>query len=128
MAENLLSFRAGIPITADGQLPSIEFLRFLNQSIIRQGGAVGPTIQEIDSQQYADAGIEENKAQINVTRDDLSKSPLSDLSQFTPQFEALQRAPVYEQATIDILTSEVHALRERVTVLITEIENLKAKP
>lgn len=128
MAENLLSFRAGIPITADGQLPSVEFFRFLSQSIIRQGGPVGPTIGEIDSQQYADAGIEENKAQISSFRDDLSKTPLPDLSQLTPQFEALQKTPVYEPTAIDILTSEVNALREQVAALITDIENLKAKP
>lgn len=111
MVANVLSFRAGIPITADGQLPSPEFLRFLQASIVRQGGVVAPTITDLDSQQYADAGIEETKAGLFALADALGVSPLP--ADITP---------------IDVLTAEVYALREVVATLITEIDSLKGKP
>lgn len=126
MAENLLAFRAGIPITADGQMPSPDFFRFLMESVIRQGGAVAPSITELDSQQYADAGIEENKAALYALADLADSSPSADLSHLAGQFEALQKAPVCELTTIDILTSEVNALREQVAKITTDIDNLKA--
>ena len=142
MVANVLSFRAGIPITADGQLPSPEFLRFLQASIVRQGGAVAPTIIELDSQQYADAGIEENKAQINTLRDDANKAPPAEWAHLAGQFDALQSMPVAEPSpleswqspplaeptALDVLTAEVYALREIVATLITEIDSLKGKP
>lgn len=46
-AGNTLDFPLRMPITADGQLASSEFLRFLIEAITRMGGAVAPTNKEL---------------------------------------------------------------------------------
>jgi hypothetical protein len=106
---NLLSFPARIPITADGQLASPEFMRFLMGTIIRMGGVSAPSIGDLDSQQYADAGIEETKAQLFALVNEFGSAP-----------------PRHEASPLDALTAEMHALRELVASLITEIDNIKA--
>lgn len=107
--DNVLSFPSRIPITADGQLASIEFVRFLSQLIYRSGGVSAPTIQELDSQQYADAGIEESKAQLYALNDALNALPLP-----------------AQSIQVEALSSEVSELRATVAALMHAIDDLKS--
>lgn len=108
MADTVVAFPARIPITIDGQLASRAFIDFLAAMVFRVGGVVAPTIGELDAQQYADAGIEESKAQLFALADEMAVKPQPN-----------------EQPTIEVLINEVHALREAVANLANKLNDIQ---
>lgn len=93
-------------VNADGTL-SPEAYRALQSLSYRVGGVVAPTIPDLDVQQYADAGIEETKAQLNALQNDLAMLPPA------------------VQCVIEALTSEVSELRAQLAVLTTQLNDLQ---
>ena len=126
--ENVLSFPRRIPITRDGQLASEEFIRFIEASIFRLGGAVGPSIRDLDAQQFADAGIEEGKAQLGALINEFSIRPTQDFSTLNRGVDDMQLIPPQVIEKLDNMTTEINDLRETVHALITEIQALKGSP
>jgi len=109
-------------VNADGTLTS-EASRALADLMVRVGGVLAPTIDELDAQQYSDAGIEEAKAFAFALAGEFGALPLP-----VPAAPCESAAPVCEALRLDVLATEVHELRETVAQLRTEIDNLKATP
>jgi len=126
--ENVLSFPRRIPITRDGQLASEEFIRFIEASIFRLGGTVGPSIRDLDAQQFADAGIEEGKAQLGAIINEFSIRPTQDFSALNRSVDDMQLIPPQVIEKLDNMATEINELRETVHALITEIQALKGSP
>lgn len=110
-------------VSADGRLTP-EAYRALQTLMVRVGGPVAPTINELDAQQYADAGIEETRALLYAAMNEFgSAAPAAS----TPADDPLLPPACF--ATIDALQSDMNDLRETVARLTTQINDLnQGKP
>lgn len=93
-------------VEADGRL-SFAANVWLRDLWLRVGGANAPSNTDLQAQEYADAGIEEAKAQLFAFQDAISKTP-------SLAFDASQLDPLSELSS---LRAEVDALRNRLDAL-----------
>ena len=110
MAEVLNLFPARIQfVNPDGTL-TLQAYRALQTLMVRVGGPIAPTINELDAQQYADAGIEEGKASLFAFMRDMESTPQPD-------------RPIQ----VENLVTEVASLREAISNLMTQINDINQR-
>lgn len=119
MATILSLFPARIAfVNADGTLTP-EAYRALQTLMVRVGGPVAPTINELDAQQYADAGIEETRAMLYAVTNEIGSAPGA-----VPMPADDPLMPPVCTVTVDSLQSDINDLRETVARLATQINDL----
>ncbi len=120
MATVLNLFPARIAfVNPDGTLTP-EAYRVLQTLLVRVGGPIAPTINELDAQQYADAGIEETRAMLYAAMTEFGSAP--------PVQESISDdllLPPQEMTVIDTMQSDINELREIVASLSAQINDLK---
>lgn len=124
MATVLSLFPARIRFVDDDGTLTPEAYRALQTLMVRVGGPIAPTINELDAQQYADAGIEETRALLYAAGNEFGSAPAA-----APMPADDPLLPPVCGATVDSLQSDVNDLRETVARLTTQINDLnQGKP
>lgn len=105
------------------------WMNFFNDLFTRVGGFVSQTVTEAEASEFDDAGIEEIKADLNRTRQDLSVSPL--VQSMSEQLFSMESAMVAMRDELASVTAELDTLRasqarDELAQLRAEIDGLKA--
>lgn len=90
------------------------WMNFFNDLFIRVGGFVSQTVTEAEASEFDDAGIEEIKADMNRTRQDLSVAPL--VQAMSEQLFSMESAMVSMRDELAQLRAEIDGLKAGTTL------------
>ena len=103
---------ARIPLVDSRGLVTVEWQRFFEALFGRVGGTYGDSTTDLSASAFDDAGTEELEGALYRLADEMRAAP----------------APVPADASPDIITAELHELRERVARLERQVEDLQKGP
>lgn len=102
-------------------LISREWYLFFQGVFDRIGGSTGPSTGDNFESLFEDAGNSETNAALFSAEQGLQQLPIVE----PPTVDQLDRAPRYEDYTVDVLLAEISGLRDQVAELAKEVDALK---